>query len=55
MIEKSKKCNRSAIYLKWDRVGWMIEKVKIEQNCKIISKVGLGGVKWDERFQKVKV
>ena len=35
----------------WD--GWL-KKVKVEQNYKIISKVGLGGIRWDEWLKKWK-
>ena len=53
--KKGKLLRNAKQFQKWDWVGWMIEKVKVEQNCKIISKVGLGGIRWDEWLKKVKV
>ena len=47
-MKKGKLLRNAKQFQKWDWVGWMIEKVKVEQNCKIISKVVLGGIRWDE-------
>ena len=47
-LKKGKLLRNAKHFQKWDWVGWMIEKVKVEQNCKIISKVGLDGIRWDE-------
>ena len=52
--KKGKLLRNAKQFQKWDWVGWMIEKVKVEQNCKIISKVGLGGIRWDEWLKKWK-
>ena len=47
-MKKGKFLINAKLFQKLDWVGWMIEKVNVEQNCKIISKVGLGGIRWDE-------
>ena len=48
-MKKGKLLRNAKHFQKWNWVGWMIETVKVtEQKCKIISKVGLGGIRWDE-------
>ena len=48
-LKKGKLLRNAKLFQRWNWVGCMIETVKVtEQKCKIISKVGLSGIRWDE-------